>query len=32
MVDQEVKENSLPFFGEEMVNVLQLNLKLDELK
>jgi K+-transporting ATPase ATPase C chain len=29
MVDQEMKESSPSFFGEEMINVLQLNLKLD---
>jgi len=30
IVDQEVKKDSIPFFSEERVNVLQLNMKLDE--
>lgn len=31
IVEQNIQKNSLPFFGEEIVNVLQLNLRLDTL-
>ena len=31
IIDQEIKKNSVLFFGEELVNVLQLNIALDTM-